>query len=203
MYSHIVNLPFLRRPYPRKKHPACSFITELKQPTHMTPVVAFHHQLMCPCNQLQAIVVIKLFADILEIGQEQADCNSLNTRSGSEIAKQNMINNHILFPKINQKAVRIVPELAQCPQNVNMNHPASHLSERVSCSSGRDAPAAAVVGVGPQQVAHGPLVRHLLHAVQLAHVVQRVDGGREAAVQAEDLRLHLTARHRGEGGRTS
>lgn len=32
------------------------------------------------------------------------------------------------------------------------------------------------------------LVRHLLQAVQSSDVVQGVDGGREAAVQAEDLR---------------
>ena len=38
-------------------------------------------------------------------------------------------------------------------------------------------------------IAHGPLVRHLLHAILLQDVRQRVDAGREAAVQAEDLLL--------------
>lgn len=42
-----------------------------------------------------------------------------------------------------------------------------------------------------RQEAHVPaphLVWHLLQAVQSSDVVQGVDGGREAAVQAEDLR---------------
>ena len=49
---------------------------------------------------------------------------------------------------------------------------------------GRYAPTLAVVGVGPQQVAHGSLVRHLLHAVQLADVVQRIDGRGQTACTA-------------------
>lgn len=61
------------------------------------------------------------------------------------------------------------------------------LAERVAGAARRDAPAAAVVRVRPQQVAHRPLVRHLLHAIDLADLVECVDGRREAAVQAEDL----------------
>lgn len=59
--------------------------------------------------------------------------------------------------------------------------------ERVAGAARADPPAAAVVGVGPQQVAHGPLVRHLLDAVELADVVERVDAGRQPAVQAKHL----------------
>lgn len=61
------------------------------------------------------------------------------------------------------------------------------LAERVARTTGRDAPAAAVIGVGPQQVAHGALVGDLLDAVKGTDVVERVDAGREAAVQTEDL----------------
>ena len=43
-----------------------------------------------------------------------------------------------------------------------------------------------VLGVGPEQVAHGPLVRHLLLAVQGAHGVQGGHGGGEAAVDSQD-----------------
>eukprot|EP00550_Attheya_septentrionalis_P001397 CAMPEP_0198288508 /NCGR_PEP_ID=MMETSP1449-20131203/6979_1 /TAXON_ID=420275 /ORGANISM="Attheya septentrionalis, Strain CCMP2084" /LENGTH=150 /DNA_ID=CAMNT_0043986657 /DNA_START=41 /DNA_END=493 /DNA_ORIENTATION=+ len=53
-----------------------------------------------------------------------------------------------------------------------------------------DAPATALVRVAPKQVAHGSLVGHLLHAVQLSDVVEGVDGGAEAAVQAKDVVLH-------------
>lgn len=61
------------------------------------------------------------------------------------------------------------------------------LAERVSSTSGRDSPAAPVVGVGPEQVAHGTLVGHLLYPVQRANVVERVNAGGETTVQTEDL----------------
>ena len=51
----------------------------------------------------------------------------------------------------------------------------------------RDAPAVAVVRVGPQQVAHRTLVRHLLDAVQRPDAVQRRHVRRQAPVQAENL----------------
>lgn len=44
--------------------------------------------------------------------------------------------------------------------------------------------------VGPEQVAHGTERRRLLEPVQLAHVVQRVDLRRQAAVHAQELLVH-------------
>jgi len=64
------------------------------------------------------------------------------------------------------------------------------LTKGVSSPSGRDAPAAPVIWVRPEQVTHGALVRHLLQPVQGPDVVQRVDAGGEAAVQTEDLAVH-------------
>ena len=64
------------------------------------------------------------------------------------------------------------------------------LAEAVASTSWRDAPAASVVGVGPQKVADGTFVRGLLDAVQLADLVEGVDAGREATMQAEDLVLN-------------
>jgi hypothetical protein len=61
------------------------------------------------------------------------------------------------------------------------------LPERVAGASRGDTPAAAVVWVGPEQVAHRSLMRDLLVAVYRADVVERIDGGREAAMKAEDL----------------
>ncbi len=61
--------------------------------------------------------------------------------------------------------------------------------ERVPSAARRDAPALAVIRVGPQQVAHGALVWHLLQALERAHRVQRVDRRRQAAVETEDLPL--------------
>ena len=61
------------------------------------------------------------------------------------------------------------------------------LPERVPGSSRADAPSTPIIRIRPQQVAHGPLVRHLLYPVQRADVIQRVDARGQAAVQAEDL----------------
>ena len=65
-----------------------------------------------------------------------------------------------------------------------------YLTKGVSGSPGGDAPAASVIGVRPEEVAHGALVRHLLQPVQGADVVQGVDAGGEAAVETEDLAVH-------------
>ena len=43
------------------------------------------------------------------------------------------------------------------------------------------------VGVGPDEVSHGPLVGDLAEAVDDLDLVDGVDRGREAAVDAEDL----------------
>lgn len=41
--------------------------------------------------------------------------------------------------------------------------------------------------VGPEQVTHGPIMRHLLLPVNCPDLVQGLDGGGEAAMHAEDL----------------
>ena len=64
------------------------------------------------------------------------------------------------------------------------------LAESVARSTGGDAPAATVIGVRPQQVAHGSLVRDFLNAVESPDVVEGVYRGGQAAVQAEDLTVH-------------
>jgi len=50
-----------------------------------------------------------------------------------------------------------------------------------------NSPATPVIRITPDQIAHGPLMRHLLDAVELPGVVESVNGGGEAAVEAEDL----------------
>ncbi len=64
------------------------------------------------------------------------------------------------------------------------------LAEGVARTPGWDAPAAPVVRVRPQEVAHGAFVGHFLQPVEGANVVERVDAGAEAAVQAKDLPVH-------------
>ena len=91
------------------------------------------------------------------------------------------------------------------------------LSKRIPCPSRRDSPTTPIVWVGPQQVAHGPFMRHLakakrqtqtrlmrvslvylsrlkqrqgahlLHPIQRADMLQCVKSGRQASMQAEYL----------------
>ena len=67
------------------------------------------------------------------------------------------------------------------------------LTEGVSCSSRRDAPASPVIRVRPEQVTHGTLVWHLLESVQGADVIQRVNTGTETTVETEDLTVHQSS----------
>ena len=64
------------------------------------------------------------------------------------------------------------------------------LTERVASTSGRDAPAAAVIGVGPEEIANGSFVRHLLDSVKLSDLVEGVNGWRETTMETEDLALN-------------
>lgn len=64
------------------------------------------------------------------------------------------------------------------------------LSECVSCTTRRDAPAAAVVWITPQKITHGPLVRDFLNTVQGSDVVERVDGRAQPTMQTKDLVLN-------------
>jgi len=64
---------------------------------------------------------------------------------------------------------------------------ANVLPEAVPGTARADTPATSVVRVRPEQVADRPLVWRLLHSVQLADLVQRVNARREATVQAEHL----------------
>lgn len=64
---------------------------------------------------------------------------------------------------------------------------ANILTKSVSSASRGDAPPASVVGVGPEQVAHGSFVGYFLNSVNRTDVVERVDGRGESTVQAEDL----------------
>ena len=61
------------------------------------------------------------------------------------------------------------------------------LAEGVAGPSRRYAPPAAVVGVRPQQIAHGAFMRHFLDTVERTNVVQGVDAGRQPAVETKDL----------------
>jgi hypothetical protein len=61
------------------------------------------------------------------------------------------------------------------------------LTEGVPRTTGRYPPTTAVVGVGPEEVAHRSFVRNFLDAVDGADVVERVDGGGKSTVEAEDL----------------
>ena len=61
------------------------------------------------------------------------------------------------------------------------------LAEGISCATRADTPSAAIVWVGPEQIAHRTFVGHFLYPVETADVVKGVDGWRETAVETEDL----------------
>lgn len=61
------------------------------------------------------------------------------------------------------------------------------LAKGVSGATGRYAPTATVVGVGPEEIAHGTLVRNFLDPVEGTDIIEGINAGREAAVEAEDL----------------
>jgi hypothetical protein len=64
------------------------------------------------------------------------------------------------------------------------------LAKRVPSASWRDAPAAAVIGVRPKEIANWSLVRHLLDSVKLSDLVEGVNRWRETTMETEDLALN-------------
>jgi len=63
------------------------------------------------------------------------------------------------------------------------------LTERITSTSGGDTPSTAVIGVGPEEIAHRPLVGDFLEAIESPDVVEGVDGGAETPVEAKDLAI--------------
>lgn len=61
------------------------------------------------------------------------------------------------------------------------------LAKRVSRTSWRYSPSAAVIWIGPEEIAHRALVGNLLNTIESSDVVQGIDGWGEAAVEAENL----------------
>lgn len=51
------------------------------------------------------------------------------------------------------------------------------LAESVTCTTRGYAPATSVIGVGPEQVAHGTFVWYFLYAVERPNIIKRVDAG--------------------------
>ena len=64
------------------------------------------------------------------------------------------------------------------------------LAERVAGTTGGDAPTTSVIGVGPEEIADRALMRSLLHAIELADLVEGVDTGRQTTVKTEHLVLN-------------
>lgn len=71
-------------------------------------------------------------------------------------------------------------------------HPSLHtyLSKCVACTSWRNAPTASVIRIGPEQIAHGTFVWHLLKSVQCSNVIKRIDRWTKPSVQAEYLSIY-------------
>ena len=61
------------------------------------------------------------------------------------------------------------------------------LTKCVTGTTRRYSPAAPVIGVRPEEIAHRSFVRHFLNAVKRPNIVERVDARGETTVQTEDL----------------
>ncbi len=61
------------------------------------------------------------------------------------------------------------------------------VSEDVPSSSWADAPAVTVLGVGPQQIAHGTLMRDFLETIEHTNVVKGLNTWGQASMQEENL----------------
>lgn len=61
------------------------------------------------------------------------------------------------------------------------------VTKRIASSSGGYSPTVSVIRIGPKQVAHRAFVGNLLNSIQRSNMIERVDGGRESAMEAEDL----------------
>jgi len=64
------------------------------------------------------------------------------------------------------------------------------LAETVACTSGRDTPATSIIGVRPEQVAHGTFLGHLLNSIKLSNLIEGVNTWGQTTVQAENLILN-------------
>uniref|UniRef100_A0A182TQU7 Uncharacterized protein n=1 Tax=Anopheles melas TaxID=34690 RepID=A0A182TQU7_9DIPT len=60
----------------------------------------------------------------------------------------------------------------------------------MTCTSWRNAPTTSVIRIGPEQIAHGTFVWHLLKSVQCSNVIKRIDRWTKPTVQAEDLSIY-------------
>lgn len=67
-------------------------------------------------------------------------------------------------------------------------------TEEKSGASRRESPTVYLIGIGPQQVAHGAFMRHLLLAVEQPDLVYRVDERAKAAVYAKHSSAVVRAR---------
>ena len=85
------------------------------------------------------------------------------------------IHDELMGARDSRQVVRVVELLA----NV--------LSEAVAGTARAVTPTTSVIGVRPEQVADRPLVRRLLHSVQLADLIKRVNTRRKTAMQAKHL----------------
>lgn len=63
------------------------------------------------------------------------------------------------------------------------------LTECISRTTRRDTPTTPIIGITPQQITHGPLVRHLLDSIQRPDIIECINRWGQTAVKTEDLVL--------------
>lgn len=153
----------------------------------VAPVIALHHQLVRPRHQLQAVVVVELLADVLPKGVARTPRRDAPPAAVVRVRPQQVAHGTCTRAQHTAGA----KGTASCNLRPHGLHPqtAAHTSTRQTLC----------LAILPWAVPPHPervvltFVGHFLHAVQVPDVVQAVNGGREAPMQAEDLVLDLHA----------
>jgi hypothetical protein len=61
------------------------------------------------------------------------------------------------------------------------------LTKSIASASWADTPTTSIVWITPEQITHGPFVRHFLNPVQTPNIIQGIDTRAQSSVQAKDL----------------
>ena len=67
------------------------------------------------------------------------------------------------------------------------------LTESVTSTTRRDTPSAAIIGIGPKQIAHRSLVRNLLETIQSTNTIESINERRQSSVKTEDAVLNQSS----------
>ncbi len=60
-------------------------------------------------------------------------------------------------------------------------------AEEIARAAGTHTPSLRLLGIGPEEIAHGSIMRHFLFAIERADLIQTLDRRGQPAMHTEDL----------------